>query len=105
MKTVVRNFVNTLDKKTFTNNTQRVLFQLLKAVDGPTDGWVVLDKFLVGSPGSRLRDLRKVQFGGFNILCRSASRVGKSGRGQTYYYKLGQRNLTVGKLKKVFGNV
>ena len=104
MKESVRNFVNKLESSNFTNNNQRVLYQLLTELKSG-NGWIVNDRFDVKSAGSRIRDLRKYQFGGFDILCRSAKKLGATGYGQTYYYKLAQRNLTIGKLKVIFGNI
>lgn len=103
MKKSVRNFVTNLNKKTFTNNVQRVLYQLLTAVDNTNGGWVRLDKTSIPSAEARARDLRKGQYGEFNVFCRRATDFPFSGGSQTHYYKLGQRNLTIGKLRTVFG--
>jgi hypothetical protein len=104
MKQSVRNFVGNLNKKTFTNNVQRVLYHLLTA----EGDWVRLDRTNIPSSEARARDLRKSQYGEFNIFCRSANDlhvVGATPTCKTHYYKLGQRNLTIGKLKTVFGNI
>jgi hypothetical protein len=102
MRQDVRNFVNSLDRKNFTNNNQRVLYNLLVSLEGGDGGWVSLNKFRVNFAGSRVRDLRKAKYGGFDVQCRSASRLERRGGQHTFYYKLNQRNLSVSKLRKVF---
>ena len=102
MKKDVRDFVSSLNSRKFTNNTQRVLFALLGALKESDDGWISLDKLRVNSAGARVRDLRKSQFGSFDVQCRSASRLDRRGTRHTFYYRLAQRNLSVSKLRKVF---
>lgn len=102
MRQDVRNYVNSLNTRNFTNNNQRVLYTLVSSIDEGDGGWVSLNKFRVNSTGSRIRDLRKSEYGGFDVLCRSASKLERRGGQHTFYYKLGQRNLTVAKLRRVF---
>ena len=102
MKNSVQSYVSSLNRRNFTNNTQRVLYTLLQAaVKG--DGWVSLKGFRVSSAGSRIRDLRQESNGGFNVTCSSAAQLGKAGNQRTFYYRIGQRNLTVTQLRNVFG--
>lgn len=105
MKKSVSDFVKKINRSKLTTNTQRVLFTLLTALYEGEGGWVPLKKFYTSSAGSRIRDLRKSQYGQFDILCRSASKLERSGSGHTFYYKLAQRNLTAGQLRRVFGNI
>lgn len=105
MKKNVDDFVKNINRRKLTNNTQRVLYSLLTALREGEGGWVPLNKFYVSSAGARLRDLRKGKYGQFDIKCRSASRLERNGTKYTFYYKLGQRNLTTGQLRKVFGDV
>lgn len=101
MRQEVVNYINGLDKKSFTNNTQKALYTLLSSLED-NDGWVPLSKFRVNSAGSRIRDLRKNDYGGFNVVCRSASKLDRRGNKNTFYYKLIQKNVTVTKLKNIF---
>jgi len=100
MKSSVIDFLNDLNPRRFTNNTQKALYKLLTS----SDGWVKLSELRVPSPASRIRDLRKEKFGGFEINCRSAAELDKRGDQHTFYYKINQRNLTVGKVRRVFNN-
>jgi len=105
MKKEVYNFVKKISRNTLATNTQRALYDLVTALNEGDGGWIPLKKFRVSSAGARVRDLRKPQYGQFDIRCRSASRLDRSGTRHTFYYKLAQRNLTVGQLRKVFGNI
>jgi hypothetical protein len=99
MNKTVNKFVKNLNRRRFTNNTQRVLYTLLTA----NNEWVSKSAFRVPSVGARLRDLRKPQFGGFDVRCVPASDLGMNGR--TFYYQLPQKSVTIGKLSKVFEGV
>lgn len=99
MKSSIATFVDTLNPRHFNNNTQKALYKLLTA---PSDGWVRLNDFRIPSVGSRIRDLRKDEFGSFKVLCRSASSLGLKGGRHTFYYRIAQRSLTLGRIKRVF---
>lgn len=100
MKQEVRNYINSLNRRDFTNNNQRVLYTLVRALDSGTDGWVSTKSLRVSSAGSRVRSLRTDEFGGFKIDCDKASRLER--RGEGFYYRLGDRNLTLAKLRRLF---
>jgi len=99
MKAAITTFVRKLNTRSFNNNTQKALHRLLTAKG---DGWVSLNDFRIPSVGSRIRDLRKERFGSFDVACRSASSLERKGGRHTFYYKINQRNLTLGQVKSVF---
>jgi hypothetical protein len=101
MNTTIVNYVNSLNRRTFTNNVQRVLHTLLTAGG---DGWVSRNSMRVSSAAARIRDLRKEEFGGFSVVCRSASSLGRKGDRHTFFYKVDRRNLTLAQVRSVFEN-
>ena len=102
MKNSVQSYVSSLNRRNFTNNTQRVLYTLLQAASRG-EGWVSMKSFRVPSAGSRIRDLRQESNGSFNVICKSASQLGKSGNQRSFYYRIAQKSLTVSQLRAVFG--
>lgn len=112
MKKSVRNFVENIDKRSFTNNVQKVLYQLLTA--DTNGGWMRLDRTNIPSSEARARDLRKLQYGEFNVFCRRAADLPNfaratdlpyfGGSSKIHYYRIGHKNLTISKLKTVFGD-
>ena len=90
-----------LNRRRFSNNTQRVLHTLITA----KGEWIPRSAFRVASAGSRLRDLRKDGFGGFDIQCRSAASLGLAGGRHTFYYRLPLKDLSVNKLESIFEGV
>lgn len=99
MRKYISKFVRRLNPRSFSNNRQKALYRLLTAKG---DGWVRLNDFRVPSAGSRIRDLRKNDFGAFDVRCRSAADLGREGGTHTFYYRLAQRNLTLEKIRNVF---
>lgn len=102
MKKSVRNFVENINKRSFTNNVQKVLYQLLTA--DTNGGWMRLDRTNIPSSEARARDLRKSQYGEFNVFCRRSTDLSLGRDSKTHYYRIGHRNLTISKLKTVFGD-
>ena len=94
-------FVSGLNRRKFTNNTQRVLHTLITA----NGEWVVRGAFRVPTSGARLRDLRKDRFGGFKVQCKSAASLGLSGGRNTFYYRLPVKNVTLTRLQTIFEGV
>ena len=91
-------FLDTIDTDTFDNNVQRALFTLLN-----TQGWVELSSVRVPSAARRLRELRTPQYGGFNVVAKSAVELGLPGTRRTFYYRItGLKSLTVRQLREVF---
>ena len=101
----VSSVVSQVNRRKLTNNTQRVLLALLIS----KDEWVSRSSIRVPSVGSRLRDLRKPQFGGFKIECVSANKLNRKTNGvidnhQTFY-RLNPSSVTPGRVAKVFEGV
>lgn len=79
--------VNKVNRRNLKSNTQKVFMRLVRA---DNDGWVARTSFGIPSVTSRIRDLRKSQYGSFIVQCASAEDLNKSGRSkvtdcQTYY--------------------
>lgn len=101
----VNQIVSNIDRRKLRNNTQRALFSLLNA-EGE---WVARTQIRIPSVGSRLRDLRKEEFGGFDVQCVPASELNKTGSNRQTtrltYYRLNPRSVTPGRVTKVFEGV
>lgn len=100
------NMVNKINRRRLANNVQRVLMSLVRA---GKDGWVSRTSLRVPSVGARIRDLRKLEFGGFDVECRSANdlnKIAKSAqtRRQTFY-RIVPRSVTVSRLNRVLKGV
>lgn len=100
MNTNIINYITGLNRRNFTNNTQRALFTLLTASLAGT-GWVSRGSVRVGSAAARMRDLRKEEFGAFDVTCRSSSQLGRIGT-RTTFYKVNTQNISLAQLRTVF---
>lgn len=103
MQDNVKNLLAKVNRRKLKNNTQKVLLKLLTA----KTEWVSRVSLRVPSVGSRLRDLRKPQFGSFQVDCASANKLGKrtqENRRPTYY-RLNPSSVTLTKVSKVFEGV
>ena len=101
----VQNIVSGINRRSLSNNTQKVLWSLLTTSN--KDGWVSRTSFSVNSPSARVRDLRKAQFGSFSIECsrtNGSSRKVKSDVRQTFY-RIVPSSVTPAALKKAFKGV
>ena len=98
----VQEMIGRIDRRQLRNNTQRVLLSMLCS----EEEWVSRRSLRVPSVGSRLRDLRKEEFGGFDLRCATPSElerpVNSRTRGNTFY-RLSPRSITVERISKVFG--
>ncbi len=92
MQTEVTKYVRSLNRRHFTKNVQRVLFTLLTAEKHT----VSRGALRVPSATSRLRDLRKTEYGNFDIDCLTGTR--------TTFYRLNTNNITLNQLRSVFGS-
>lgn len=104
MKTSIQNLINQIDRKNLTN-AQKALIRLLKA----EGDWVARTQIHLPSVGARLRDLRKEQYGSFDVRCSSASkldrpRTSRSNKSNIItYYRINLRTASVSKIKEVLG--
>ena len=100
------NMVRTVNRRRLVNNVQRVLLCLVKARN---DGWVSRTSLRVPSASSRVRDLRKLEFGGFDVECRSASELNRVSRytktDKQTFYRIVPNSVTVARLSKVLKGV
>jgi hypothetical protein len=99
---VVRN----VNRRKLVNNVQKVLISLVSAGN---DGWVPRTSLRVPSAAARIRDLRKSQFGGFEVECRNAIDLNKAGRSvktsRQTFYRIVPRTVTVTRLCKALKGV
>lgn len=101
MNTNIISYINGLNRRNFTNNTQRALFTLLTAsLSG--DGWVSRGSVRVPSAAARLRDLRKTEYGNFEIVCKSSHELNRVGT-KTTFYKINTQRISLSQLHIVFG--
>lgn len=114
MRTLSRageSMVARLKREQLRNNVQKVLLTLL--MTSTKDGWVARTAFRIPSVGSRLRDLRKMEFGGFAVECQRASALRQTGRRvkpsvvttQQTYYRISPTSVTVAALKQALKGV
>jgi hypothetical protein len=97
MQITIKQYVRSLNRRKFTKNVQRVLFALL-INDTNT---VSRGSLRVPSATSRLRDLRKDQYGSFDITCLSSTDLNRTGTPTTFYH-LNTNNITLTQLRRVF---
>lgn len=100
----VKEIVARVDRRKLTNNTQRVLHSLLTA----KNEWVARSMVRVNSAPARIRDLRKAEFGGFDIECATAKQLGKRTRqksGRQTFYRIVPSSITPNKVNQVFEGV
>lgn len=102
MNTNIVNYITTLNRRTFTNNTQRALYVLLTASLTGT-GWVSRGSVRVPSAAARMRDLRKEAYGSFDVVCSSAKELGRPTT--TTYYRVNTDKVNLTQLRRVFENV
>ena len=84
-----------------TNNTQRVGAKLLSA-DG---GWLTRGQLnRIPSATARARDLRKKEYGGFKVECKSSTELGRKLSKKTFYYRIDPSNVTTKQINQLFGD-
>ena len=103
MNTNTMSYVRSLNRRNFTNNTQRVLHSLLMTEN--SDGWVSRSSIRgVSSVAARIRDLRKEEFGSFTVECRTASDLNRKTRNpRATFYRIKPESLTLTRVRKVLG--
>ncbi len=106
----IEQFVAKIDRRKLVNNTQRALYALLTS----KRDWVSRNSIRVNSVGSRLRDLRKPEFGGFRVECVTGTKLGKNtvvttratGRKvRQTFYRIAPSSVTLKKVINVFEGV
>jgi len=98
MKREVKTVLNQINRHSM-NNTQRVLMHLLNA-EGE---WVSRKSIRVPSVGSRLRDLRKAEFGSFDVRCATAQELSKrSTNARSTFYAIEPRSITGDSVRQAF---
>jgi hypothetical protein len=98
--------VRGVNRRTLNNNVQRVLLSLVSTSNN--DGWVARTALRIPSVGSRIRDLRKVEFGGFRVECVSATDLNRRPSEVTSrqtYYRVVPSTVTVKALSQVLKGV
>jgi len=98
MRAEVQKYLKTVNVRSLQTNTQRALYRLLTS-----NGWVSNRSFRIPSASRRIRDLRSEQYGSFEVECRSAISLEKKGDAYTFYYRLNQDSVTLGRVRRVFG--
>ncbi len=89
-----------INNRKFTNNTQKVAYRLLQA----NGEWVSSRELArtVTSVGSRVRDLRKEEFGSFTVECVSAQELNRNAKPGTFYYRIVPSRVTRSQVVTVF---
>jgi hypothetical protein len=81
-----------------TNNTQRAGKYLLSA----NGEWLPRSSLRkIPSATARIRDLRKDEFGGFQVECKSSDELSKIGK-RTFYYRINPNNVTQKQIQTLF---
>ena len=81
-----------------TNNTQKVGYRLLSA----NGEWLPRSRLTdIPSGTSRARDLRKEEFGGFQVECKSSEALKRPGR-KTFYYRINPSKVTKEQIDTLF---
>lgn len=103
----VKKVVSNIKRSNCTNNTQRVFLDLLRA--RTKSGWVARTAINVPSVGARIRDLRKEEFGSFDVECATASELNRStttdDTARQTFYRVNPKSVTVDSVKTVFRDV
>lgn len=86
-------------QKKITNNTQRVGIRLLSA-DGE---WLPRSSLTrIPSATARVRDLRKDEFGGFQVECKSSASLARKTSKRTFYYRINPNKVTQKQIQTLF---
>ena len=104
MRKDVRTLLSRIDRSKLQTNTQKVLYRLLNS----ENEWISRSTIKVPSVGSRLRDLRKEQYGAFEVECTTARKLRKRTRAATNhptFYRLKSSSVTCKKVASIFKGV
>jgi hypothetical protein len=97
---MARNIVNGISTRRLTSNTQKAAYRLLNA-NGRWLSRADLSR-TVKSAAARIRDLRKDEFGAFEVECCSAVELDKQGDHRSFYYRINPNNVTRKQINTVF---
>lgn len=98
----IQSVLKNINRRTFTNNTQKVAYRLL-AADGSWVSRKELEKY-VTSASARVRDLRKSQFGSFIVECASATELNRKGDRGSFFYRIRPTSVKKAQIQTVFGS-
>ncbi len=98
-KITIQRTIQNIQKNKLTNNTQRVGLRLLTA-DGE---WIPRSRITeVPSGTARARDLRKREFGGFQVECKSSEDLKRKTSKKTFYYRINPNKVTRKQIETLF---
>ena len=92
-----RQMVSSVDSRKLRNNTQRVLVALLRA----EGDWIPRSNVRVANATSRMRELRRPEYGGFDVQVATAAELGRPGGSRRTYYRLNPRTVTAERIASV----
>lgn len=92
-----RQMVSSVDSRKLRNNTQRVLVALLRA----EGDWVPRSNVRVANATSRMRELRRPEYGGFDVQVATAAELGRTGGARQTYYRINPRTITADRVVAV----
>ena len=99
MKTLKTTIKSVQKQSKITNNTQRVGVRLLSA----NGEWIPRSRLTrIPSATARVRDLRKAEFGGFRVECKSSDDLAKKTSKRTFYYRINPNKVTQKQIKTLF---
>ncbi len=90
MNKTIQTVLQEIQSNKFKNNTQRAGYRLLNA----NGEWLPRSQLRIPSATSRIRDLRKEEFGGFAVECRSAEQLSRKASRNTFYYRINPNKVT-----------
>jgi len=101
----VTRLVNRINRRKLRNNAQRALLSLLMR----NGEWMARTTLRMPNVGSRFRDLRKLEFGGFKVECVTATKINRTRpskiTSRPTYYRVVPKSVSVHALKQAFKGV
>lgn len=95
----VTSIVDSIQPRDCQNLTQKVLLTFLRS----DKEFITRSSMRIPNVGSRVRDLRKAEFGGFNVECVRGERNSKGGYSTSY--RLDPQSVTAERVKMAFASV
>lgn len=98
-KTTIQRTIQSIQKNKLTNNTQKVGLRLLTA----NGEWIPRSRITeVPSGTARARDLRKREFGAFQVECKSSEDLKRKSSKKTFYYRINPNKITRKQIDTLF---